>query len=126
LSSHAPFLSIRRVPSGRKLASINSITKTGSRIKYRKVDASNSDEVDSGDIIKGYEVGKGEYIEIQPEELEAIALESTRTIEIANSYCARKSTSCISTTLITSCLTVKSDSRQLQIAKQSTRRAWSQ
>jgi DNA end-binding protein Ku len=33
-------------------------------------------------IIKGYEVGKGEYIEIDPEELEAIAIESKRTIEI--------------------------------------------
>jgi DNA end-binding protein Ku len=31
------------------------------------------DEVDSADIIKGYEVGKGQYIEIQPEQLEAIA-----------------------------------------------------
>src|SRR6476619_1580039 len=40
------------------------------------------DEVDSSDIIKGYEVGKGQYIEIQPEELEAIAIESKRTIEI--------------------------------------------
>jgi DNA end-binding protein Ku len=38
--------------------------------------------VDSSDIVKGYEVGKGEYIEIEPEELEAIAVESKRTIEI--------------------------------------------
>ena len=30
----------------------------------------------------GYEVGKGQYIEIEPEELEAIAIESKRTIEI--------------------------------------------
>ena len=36
----------------------------------------------SAEIIKGYEVGKGQYIEINPEELEAIALESKRTIEI--------------------------------------------
>jgi DNA end-binding protein Ku len=36
----------------------------------------------SSEIIKGYEVGKGQYIEIQPEELEAIAIESKRTIEI--------------------------------------------
>jgi DNA end-binding protein Ku len=56
--------------------------KTGNRIKYRKVDADTGDEVESGDIIKGYEVGKGEYIEVDPEELEAIALESKRTIEI--------------------------------------------
>jgi DNA end-binding protein Ku len=38
--------------------------------------------VESDDIIKGYEVGKGQYIEVNPEELEAIALESKRTIEI--------------------------------------------
>jgi DNA end-binding protein Ku len=56
--------------------------KTGNRIKYRKVDAETEDEVDSSDIVKGYEVGKGEYIEIEPEELEAIAIESKRTIEI--------------------------------------------
>src|SRR5215813_15220858 len=56
--------------------------KTGNRIKYRKVDAETEDEVDASDIIKGYEVGKGEYIELEPEELEAVAVESTRTIEI--------------------------------------------
>ena len=56
--------------------------KTGNRIKFRKVDAETGDEVDSSDIVKGYEVGKGEYIEIEPEELEAIAIESKRTIEI--------------------------------------------
>ncbi len=56
--------------------------KTGHRIKYRKVDAETGDEVEAADIIKGYEVGKGEYIELQPEELEAVAIESKRTIEI--------------------------------------------
>jgi len=56
--------------------------KTGNRIKYHKVDAETGDEVDSSDIVKGYEVGKGEYIEIEPEELEVIAIESKRTIEI--------------------------------------------
>ena len=55
---------------------------TGNRIKYQKVDMSTGDVVESADIIKGYEVDKGEYIELQPEELEAIALESKRTIEI--------------------------------------------
>jgi len=56
--------------------------KTGNRIKYRKIDAETGDEVDSSDIVKGYGVGKGEYIEVEPEELEAIAVESKRTIEI--------------------------------------------
>jgi DNA end-binding protein Ku len=55
---------------------------TGHRIKYRKVDAETGDEVDASDIIKGYEVGKGQYIELDPEEIEAVAIESKRTIEI--------------------------------------------
>jgi DNA end-binding protein Ku len=55
---------------------------TGNRIKYRKVDAETEEDVDASDIIKGYEVGKGEYIELEPEELEAVAIESTRTVEI--------------------------------------------
>jgi DNA end-binding protein Ku len=55
---------------------------TGHRIKYRKIDADTGDEVEADDIIKGYEVGKGQYIELEPEELEAVAIESKRTIEI--------------------------------------------
>jgi DNA end-binding protein Ku len=69
--------------SEREKISFNQINKkTGNRIRYRKIDAETEDEVDSSDIIKGYEVGKGQYIEIEPEELEAIAIESRRTIEI--------------------------------------------
>jgi DNA end-binding protein Ku len=69
--------------SEREKVSFHQINKsTGNRIKYRKVDAETGDEVESSDIIKGYEVGKGRYLEVNPEELEAIALESKRTIEI--------------------------------------------
>jgi DNA end-binding protein Ku len=39
-------------------------------------------KVEPADIIKGYQVGKGEYLQIEPEELEAIAIESKRTIDI--------------------------------------------
>ena len=56
--------------------------KTGHRIKYRKVDAETGDEVESDEIVKGYEVAKGEYLELDPEELEAIAIESKRVIDI--------------------------------------------
>lgn len=62
------------------LHQINS--KTGNRIRYRKVDEQTGEEVPADQIIKGYEVGKGQYIEITDDELDAIALESTRTIEI--------------------------------------------
>ena len=57
-------------------------SKTGNRIRYRKIDEGTGDEVPADQIVSGYEVGKKEYIEIADEELEAIALESTRTIEI--------------------------------------------
>lgn len=56
--------------------------KTGHRIKYIKVDAETGDEVDADDIIKGYEVSKGQYIELEPDELDAIAIESRRVIDI--------------------------------------------
>jgi DNA end-binding protein Ku len=56
--------------------------KTGNRVRYKKVDADTGDEVDKDDIMKGYEVSKGEYLELDPEELEAIEIDSTRMIEI--------------------------------------------
>jgi DNA end-binding protein Ku len=69
--------------SEREKISFHQLNKsTGHRIKNRRVDAETGDEVESSDIIKGYEVGKGQYIEIDPEELEAVAIESKRTIDI--------------------------------------------
>jgi DNA end-binding protein Ku len=69
--------------SEREKISFHQINKnTGHGIKYRNVDADTGDEVESGDIIKGYQVGKGQYLEVNPEELEAIALETKRTIDI--------------------------------------------
>jgi DNA end-binding protein Ku len=55
---------------------------TGNRIRYMKVDADTGDEVPSDDIVKGYEVSKGEYIELEPEELEAVEIEGSRMIDI--------------------------------------------
>jgi DNA end-binding protein Ku len=55
---------------------------TGNRIRYVKVDADTGDEVESDDIVKGYEVSKGEYIELEPEELEAVEIEGSRMIDI--------------------------------------------
>jgi len=56
--------------------------KTGHRIKYTKVDADTGEEVANEDIIKGYKVDTDTYIEVTKDELDAIALESTHTIEI--------------------------------------------
>jgi DNA end-binding protein Ku len=56
--------------------------KTGHRIKYAKVDTDTGEEVSNDDIMKGYKVDTDTYIEVSKEELENIALESTRTIDI--------------------------------------------
>lgn len=56
--------------------------QTGNRIRYKKVDVETGREVETDDIVKGYEVAKGEYIELDPEELEAVAIESKRVIDI--------------------------------------------
>jgi DNA end-binding protein Ku len=69
--------------SEREKISFHQLNKeTGNRVRYRKVDAETGDEVQQSDIIKGYEVAKGEYIELAPEELEAVALDSKRSIDI--------------------------------------------
>ena len=56
--------------------------KTGHRIKYAKVDAETGEEVANDDIMKGYKIDTDTYIEVSKDELDDIALESTRTIEI--------------------------------------------
>jgi DNA end-binding protein Ku len=56
--------------------------KTGNRIKYCKLDAVTGKPVADEDIVKGYEVGKGRYVEITDDELETIAIGSTHTIAI--------------------------------------------
>ena len=63
--------------------SFNQINKkTGHRVEYLKVDADTGEEVSNDEIIKGYKVDTDTYVEMSKEELENIALESTRTIDI--------------------------------------------
>ena len=69
--------------SEREKISFHQVNKeTGNRIRYKKVDADPGDEVDNADIVKGYEIAKGEYIEVEPDELEAVAIESKHVIDI--------------------------------------------
>ena len=76
-------ISLFPATSGREKISFHQLNRdTGNRIRYRKVDAETGKDVEAADIIKGYEVSKGDYITLEPDELEAIALESKRTIEI--------------------------------------------
>ena len=69
--------------SEREKISFHQLNKeTGNRIRYKKVDADTGDEVENAGIVKGYEIAKGEYIELDPEELDAVAIESKHAIEI--------------------------------------------
>lgn len=56
--------------------------KTGNRLVSRYTDAVTGKPVDEDDEVRGYERGEGEYVLLEDDELDAVALESTRTIDI--------------------------------------------
>ena len=56
--------------------------ETGNRLKQQMVDAETGDVVESDQKGRGYELKKGEYVEIEKEELEAVQIESNHTIDI--------------------------------------------
>src|SRR5436190_1009428 len=56
--------------------------KTGNRLKQQNVDSETGEVVPREDIARGYEVAKGQYLIVEDEELDAVQVESTRTIEI--------------------------------------------
>jgi len=56
--------------------------KTGNRLKQQNVDSETGEVVPREDTARGYEVGKGQYLIVDDDELEAVEVESTRTIEI--------------------------------------------
>jgi DNA end-binding protein Ku len=56
--------------------------ETGNRLKQQMVDAETGDVVESDQKGRGYELKKGEYVEVDKEELEAVQIESNHTIDI--------------------------------------------
>ncbi len=56
--------------------------RTMSRIRYRKVSDESGDEVPDENIIKGYEVSKGRYVVVDPDELEPFIPAATRTVDL--------------------------------------------
>lgn len=56
--------------------------KTGNRVRRQWVDAETDKVLDNDDQVRGYEVDRHDYVTIEDEELEKIALESTHTIDI--------------------------------------------
>lgn len=57
-------------------------TETGNRLKQQMIDEGTGEVVEKDQKGRGYEVRKGKYVEIEKEELEAVQIESTHTIDI--------------------------------------------
>jgi len=55
---------------------------TSDRVRYQRVNERTGKEVDYGDIVKGREIADGEYVVVEPEELDAIAPGRSRSIDI--------------------------------------------
>jgi len=54
---------------------------SGRRINYTKT-VQGIGEVDNADIVKGYEVGDDTYVTLEPEEIDAVKLESKKTMDL--------------------------------------------
>jgi DNA end-binding protein Ku len=57
---------------------------TSDRIRYKKVNERTGKEVEQSDIVKGYDLGGGEYVIITDEELASVEAEKSRAIEITD------------------------------------------
>jgi len=56
---------------------------TGERIRHQKVTGEGEEgPVEKGDIVKGYEYRKGEYVVIEPDEIKNLRVPSKHTIEV--------------------------------------------
>ncbi len=53
-----------------------------SRIKLKKVSADSGDDVPDEEIVKGYEVSKGRYVVVDPDELEPFMPAATHSIDL--------------------------------------------
>lgn len=56
--------------------------QTGNRIRQKLVDEETQEPVATSDKVRGYEIDKGVYVQVEDEELDAIAIDSSQTIDI--------------------------------------------
>lgn len=67
--------------SGAAIAFRQIYEPSGKPIKYEKT-AAGVGPVDSDDIVKGYEISKGNYVLLEDKEIEAVKIESRKTLEL--------------------------------------------
>jgi DNA end-binding protein Ku len=68
--------------SGERVAFRQINKKTGNRLRQQLIDEDTGEPVDPDDKGRGYEVDKGVYLRVEDEEIDAIAIESSHTIDI--------------------------------------------
>jgi len=57
-------------------------SKTGGRIRQKRVDSTTGEEVPFEEIVKGYEITPDHYVVITPEELDTLDTKATKTIDV--------------------------------------------
>jgi DNA end-binding protein Ku len=58
--------------------------KTGNRLRQQMIDEVKGEVVDKDEKGRGYELSKGTYVVMEPEELDAVEVESTHTIDFSS------------------------------------------
>jgi DNA end-binding protein Ku len=83
LSLVACSISLNPATSSSERVSFRQINKqTGNRLRQQLVDEVTREPINAGDKGRGYEVEKGVFIPVDDEEIEALQIESTHTVEI--------------------------------------------
>lgn len=57
---------------------------TADRVRNKRINERTGEDVDTKDIVKGYEVEPGEYVVVEPEELDEVAPGRSRTVDITD------------------------------------------
>ncbi len=68
------------IDAGQKIAFHQIYKPTGERVRQKLV--AGEVEVDRADIVKGYEVDKGEYVLFDPEEIKELKIQSSKAMEL--------------------------------------------
>ena len=76
-------IALHTATSGSERVAFRQINKvTGNRLRQQLVDEVTREPVDAADKGRGYEHAKGQFIQVEDEEIDAVAIESNHTIEI--------------------------------------------
>src|ERR1043166_9629579 len=76
-------IAVNPAPSSSERVSFRQINKkTGNRLRQQLVDEVTREPVEADDKGRGYGVGKNNFLLVEDEELDAVAVESNHTIEI--------------------------------------------